>query len=96
MNADYQIFASWKEISKRLHNFNEVFINDDFKEFDDSIFKKYGIEIKNKNGSYLDLQDILYQLNFIWKKLSIKQKEELGKVVFGSSWKFEASMFNLD
>jgi len=72
MNADYQIFTSWKEISKRFHNLNEVFINDDFKEFDDSIFKKYGIEIKNKNGSYLDLQDILYQLNFIWKKLSIK------------------------
>lgn len=96
MNADYQIFTSWKEISKRLHNLNEVFINDNFKEFDDSIFKKYGIEIKNKNGLYLDLQDILYQLNFIWKKLSIRQKEELGKAVFGSSWKFEASMFNLD
>ena len=96
MNADYQIFTSWKEIFKRLHNLNEVFINDNFKEFDDSIFKKYGIEIKNKNGSYLDLQDILYQLNFIWKKLSIGQKEELGKAVFGSSWKFEAPMFNLD
>lgn len=39
MNADYQIFTSWKEISKRLHNLNEVFINDNFKEFDDSIFK---------------------------------------------------------
>lgn len=96
MNTDYQIFTSWKEISKRLHNLNKVFINDNFKEFDDSIFKKYGVEIKDKNGLYFDLQDILYQLNFIWKKLSIKQKEELGKAVFGSSWKFETSMFNFD
>lgn len=96
MNADSQIFTSWKEISKRLHSLNKVFINDNLKEFDDNIFKKYGIEIKNKNGSYFNLQDILYQLNFIWKKLSIEQKEELGKAVFGSSWKFEALMFNLD
>lgn len=96
MNADFQIFTSWKKISKRLRNLNKVFIDSNFKEFDDSVFKRYGIEIKNKNGSYLDLQDILYQLIFIWKQLSIEQKEELGKAVFGSFWKFEASMFNLD
>lgn len=96
MSMDSQIFTGWKKISKRLDSLNEVFINDNFKEFDDSIFKKYGVEIKNKNGSYLDLQDILCQLIFIWKKLSIEQKEELGKAVFGSSWKFEASIFNFD
>lgn len=96
MNADFQIFTSWRKISKRLHSLNKVFTESSCKEFDDSVFKKYGIEIKNKNGLYLDLQDILHQLIFIWKKLSIEQKEELGKAVFGSSWKFEASMFNLD
>lgn len=96
MNVDFQIFNSWKEISKRLHNLNKVFIDSNFKEFDDSVFKRYGIKIKNKNRSYLDFQDILHQLIFIWKKLSVEQKEELGKAVFGSSWKFEASMFNLD
>lgn len=96
MSMDSQIFTGWKEISKRLHNLNEIFINNSFKKFDDSIFKKYGVEIKNKNGSYLDLQDVLCQLIFIWKKLSTEQKEELGKAVFGNSWKFEASMFNLD
>lgn len=96
MNMDFQTFTSWKEISKRFRNLNKVFADSSFKEFDDSVFKKYGVKIKNKNGSYLDFQDILYQLIFIWKKLSIEQKEELGKAVFGSSWKFEASMFNLD